>query len=76
MTRGRTVSHDFLYEGAPDVPVGMTLAEYGRARDARIRSRNAAVELCAAIESRDPFGIRRAEREYTLALLELACELS
>jgi hypothetical protein len=70
------VSHDFLYVGAPDVPEGMTLTDYQRARDARIRVRAACVELCAAIESRDPIWIRRAEHEYTLALLELACELS
>jgi hypothetical protein len=70
------VSCNFLYVGAPDVPEGMTLTDYRRARDARIRSRAACVEFCAAIESRDPIWIRRAEREYALALLELACELS
>jgi hypothetical protein len=70
------VSHNFLYDGAPDVPEGMTLTTYQRVRDARMRARAACVELCAAIESRDPMWIRRAEREYALALLELACELS
>jgi hypothetical protein len=42
----------------------------------RDRARAAAVELSAAIESRDPIRIRHAEREYTLALLDLACERS
>jgi hypothetical protein len=70
------VSHNFLYEGAPDVPEGMTLTDFRRVRVARIRSWTACRELCAAIESRDPIWIRRAEREYTLAILELACGLS
>jgi hypothetical protein len=70
------VSCNFLYEGAPDVPEGKTLTDDQRVRDARILSRTACVELCAAIESRDPIWIRRAEHEYALALLELACELS
>jgi hypothetical protein len=71
-----TVSHDFLYDGAPDVPEGMTLNDYRRVRNARLRSRSACVEFCAAIESRDPIWIRRAEREYALALLGLACAQS
>jgi hypothetical protein len=70
------MSHTFLYEGVPGVPEGLTLTDYQRLRGSRDRARAAAVELCAAIESRDPIWIRRAEREYTLALLDLACERS
>lgn len=70
------MSHSFLYEGDPDVPEGMTLSDYHPVRDARMRARSACVELCEAIESREPIWIRRAEREYVIAMLELACALS
>jgi hypothetical protein len=62
----------FMYEGCPDIPDGMTLAEYRATRGKRQKIRSAAVDVCAAIESRDPVWIDRAQKDYARALLGLA----
>jgi hypothetical protein len=61
----------FLYEGVPDIPEGVTMQEYRASRSARVRMRTAAVDVCAAIEARDPVWINRAQHDYARALLGL-----
>lgn len=60
-----------MYEGTPDIPEGMTMSEYKQTRPARDRFHRATVDVCAAIESRDPVWIKRAQGDYARALLGL-----